>query len=310
MTNVKKTKRKAKKRRVAKCIGNEAGIGCTKEARTEAKEYRCAGCRAINKRLNVRVQFIKSSLFNRVRRLVDRAGTVETFDDVQALDDWFELGKLRNLFSAIEDTSWHVAHLFPVAGLRGTGKTNRWNCIVAEEVVNKRLSNSEVFTKAVEGVHFIGHEKLDRDLRVVKGLTSNQEVVDKLERHLGKQELYNWLESKTLTEPSKVDEDAFEWLEHVEATSKFLAMLGEFRGDGNHIEVEHVIDFEVAFTSYLLGFKGSKSVAYLKLARFGHDERLDDVASLVQDSLLSGESGSLLEATEKLKGLTEEAVKI
>jgi hypothetical protein len=312
---IKTTKRKANKRRVAACVGNEAGIVCNKKARTEAKVYRCQVCKKLNSLNDLPKRFRSSYIALELIKLCKRAGTVEALVNVEEVDKWFKLVQERRSYGLVDGQQLNIAHLVAVGGVDKVGLNTSDNTLLVQAKANITLGNKEVHGNAKEGLHYLHRNEL-QDRFKVSDLDSMESFISKMESFLGRNNLYSWLSGikfKTMSElrsdkakrlaREQAKKDAGEVVYvHKVTSSMFSVMLRQHRKDGNWIEPTSVIEFDVALEKY--HFKYNKFIWNSEEEQdyfqyYKHSE-FTKLGYLLQESLLKGSSRILDEAASKL----------
>lgn len=263
------------------------------------KPYRCRTCSSVESSHNHLKRFLQSSICLNVIRCIEQAGTIETFQSLQDLDDYVSMVRLRRSYESNnrEEIYWHICHLFPLKSDGTVGLTNSSNCIIGHAQVNIELGNKTVFTQAIEGTHYIQRTSLNDRWKVKKGNLSEARRL--IVEYFGEAELLKW--SKAVGFSPVVKSDYKPPAKNREAL--FYIMYEQVGIEACMSDVETWIDLASAWTEFCNQDRMNDG-DFVSGDVFARDSQLELVGRALQFGLLEGNVEFFEIATEMLGMLT------
>lgn len=167
-----------------RCIGY-LNNPCPNKSKTTAKEKRCPICKPKESRFRA---FPNTVIGRQVINTVKRAGSVETFPDVEAIRDFAQLCTARAQFNSIEwgkhQREFSVCHKVPVQHPEVMGLTTGENLFIGISRLNSKAGNRDWGDHARNDSLYAQRNVLKKEY-FVKDTTTEPEIMEMLLCKLG-----------------------------------------------------------------------------------------------------------------------------
>jgi hypothetical protein len=262
------------------------------------KPYRCMGCRAMDSLSNHQNKFFQSTIGLGVIKLIKRAGTIETFRNISDLDSYVKLVKHRRAYESTDKQyDFHICHLSPLKGSETVGLTNAHNCIIGLAKLNQKMSNKEIYTEGIDGIHYIYRNSLQNKWKI--GTRNEKRVRELLVEYFG-EGLSAW--AKDVKFSPRVASDYKRPTKRRGAT--FLVMFEQLFGEAaKTLCGDERNSIGLAWTDYQYQYL-SEFNEELKDCHFARAEELEAAGIAIQKYLLTGDSEHAGQVINELKKLT------
>jgi hypothetical protein len=193
---------------------------------------------------------------------------------------------------------FHICHLSPLKGSETVGLTNAHNCIIGLAKLNQKMSNKEIYTEAVDGIHYIYRDSLQNKWEV--GTKNESRIREMLVEYFG-EGLSVWAKGVGFT-----PRDSSGYKHPIRMREKtFLVMLEQLFGKAaKTLDGDERNSIGLAWLSYqyqyLSGFDEELNDQYL-----GREEELEAAGIALQKYLMTGDSEHAGQAENELKKLVE-----
>lgn len=301
--NSKASKRKKKAIQLDKCAGSTQGT-CPNNMTTPSKPmrvspYRCRSCRAVDALYNHQDKFLQSTIGLNVIETVFRAGTVETFQNLQDLDNYVDMLRMRKAYDATrKKADFNICHLSPLKGKNTVGLTNAENCVIGQAEVNRKLGNKNIFTQGIEGIHYLNRDTLNPKWKVAKDEKSK--IRGLLVEYFGndldiwaKKKRFTPRNSKTYQPPARRSEALF-----------LIIFKQLFGAAAKVLDTEERHNIGLAWQDYQYQYL-NKFDEELCDVDFAKDDVLKAAGEAIQSYLLTGNSDDSIKALELLERLID-----
>jgi hypothetical protein len=296
-------KKQKKDKQVDQCSGSIKGEcpdnKVTDRKPNRIKPYRCRKCGTVDSRSNHLNRFLQSTIGLGVIQLITRAGTIETFRNISDLDSYVKMVKRRRAYESTDKQyDFHICHLSPLKGSETVGLTNAHNCIIGLAKLNQKMSNKEIYTEAVDGIHYIYRDSLQNKWEV--GTKNESRIREMLVEYFG-EGLSVWAKDVGFT-----PRDASGYKLPIRVREKtFLVMLEQLFGKAaKTLDGDERNSISLAWLNYqyqyLYCFDDELNDEYL-----GSEEELEAAGIAMQKYLLTGDSEHAGQVEGELKKLVE-----